>query len=335
MSKDIYQKAMNHIAFSEDLDQKILRYVKNTENKKARRRKKWMASAVAAAACLVCLLAGILFFTGKDGAEIVQPGGGQGENQLPVITFSFAAEGAGGGEDFGFLVIKKGDSLKQGNPTLNNVDEIKQLPVFKQEKGKICAAIEDGVALKDIKKQMEFSQEKKESETFYSFDGKSGETYWNYFEGKEASLAEELLNYEFKRIEGVDRTSEEGNDSSLLNYYRIPGEKVGDYPIITGKEAEEKLRQGKFFAFGGEETVAKTAEILSVEITYMKDEYQTYIQPVYKFVITDKSWEKGLKTVMKENGCRNPGEFTSVSEVYVPALPDQYLKITEPELHMN
>ena len=91
------------------------------------------------------------------------------------------------------------------------------------------------------------------------------------------------------------------------------------------EQAEEKLRKGGFLSHNPyDKDVAATAQILSVEIEYLTQEYQAYLQPFYKFIITDKSWD--ISDVMTYE---NWEEYTSVSEVYVPAIQDKYLDIKE------
>ena len=94
---------------------------------------------------------------------------------------------------------------------------------------------------------------------------------------------------------------------------------------VSLEQAEEKLRKGGFLSHNPyDKDVAATAQILSVEIEYLTQEYQAYLQPFYKFIITDKSWD--ISDVMTYE---NWEEYTSVSEVYVPAVQDKYLDIKE------
>ncbi len=104
------------------------------------------------------------------------------------------------------------------------------------------------------------------------------------------------------------------------------------YPLISQEQAEQKLRKGEFFTVNPyDKDVAETAQVLSVELEYRTDEYQVYIQPFYKFIITDDSWD--ISEVMR---CENWEDYMSVSEVYVPAVQDQYLDIIESaELRVN
>lgn len=327
MNREMYVQAMSHVKFSENLEEKILAHLESQTSESRQKNRKWVPRAAAAAACLVCVLAGILFFTADHDKGAREP--------LPTISFSFVSEGSGGNEGCGWLVIRDIEDMPQGNPTLNRVDAIKELPVFKNDRELRKDTFLEGknttAQFRELKEKMGFVREGYDVLKDYTFDGKTWTKEQAWFEANSGNdMTEDLLNYQFRRIEWL------GDNEGWARAYQLPKETVGIYPIITSGEAEKKLRQGKFFTYGtDEEAVAKTAKILSVELVYMKDDYQKYIQPAYKFVITDKSWEQGLAAIMKDSKSKNSDDFLSVSEIFVPALPDRYLEVTEPELQVN
>ena len=91
-------------------------------------------------------------------------------------------------------------------------------------------------------------------------------------------------------------------------------EKIGDYPIITAKEAKESLAEGNYittvpYDMPGMEYVKKA------ELIYRTGSLETYFMPYYRFYVEiPELEEEGLKTY---------GAY------YVPAVEEEYLsKVT-------
>lgn len=242
------------------------------------------------------------------------------------ISCTFASEGMGGENDFGHVIVKNYSEVASNNPTRNNIESITELPVFNNIDGLWSETYHD---INSIDELIYFDQPGYEKTIEYSYNGSVGNS-WNicYRLDSKKSIVNQLLDYSFYRI---IYTKDNKNDTIGWAKVLTPSFEPGIvYPIISLDEAKEKLRKGNFFCFGSEKAVAKTAEILSVELVYRTDEYQTYIQPFYMFYITDSSWN--IKEVMQ---CDNENEFTSVSPIFIPAVEDDYLEVVDPEVHFN
>lgn len=250
------------------------------------------------------------------------------QKKLKKIECDFRVEGSGGGGNCGWLIVKSIEDVSSKNPTRNNVDGITKLPVFKNEKG----------LWKDFEKIGELGKEDVyfdhlcyEATRDYSYDGSLSNTWQLCFQAdKSKNITDQLLEYSFYRIYGCVYGSLDDNITWNWSRMMTPPSDTGKmYPILSQKEAEQKLRKGEFFSCSANDAdVAETAQILSVELEYMTEEYHTYIQPFYKFLITDESWD--LSFMNWENFyCDNWKDYISVSEIYVPAIQDKYVEIKE------
>ncbi|MFG6347245.1 MAG: hypothetical protein K1W15_00825 [Lachnospiraceae bacterium] len=242
------------------------------------------------------------------------------EDSLEKITCSLQTEGAGGG-NYGWFVIKSPKDLASKNPTRNNTKEITELPVFKNEKGLASESMDK----EDFKEDdIYFGHQSYEETRDYPYDGTAPSRWGVCFRSDtQESLTQQLLEYTFYRLEFSILEDDENGVMWGYSIMKPPSGKGKMYPLISLEQAEEKLRKGEFFSHNPyDKDVAGTAKILSVELEYLTQEYQVYLQPFYKFIITDKSWD--LSDVMK---CENWEEYTSASEVYVPAVQEKYLDI--------
>lgn len=241
---------------------------------------------------------------------------------LEKIVCGLQTDGAGGGEH-GWLLIKSTADVASKNPTRNNAGGITELPVFKNEEGLWSEnRTEKGIT----KDEIYFPHPLYEETRDYFFDGTSPNRWCVCFcSDKKKSLTDQLLEYTFYRIEFTALETEKYEEVKSYSIIKPPSGTGKMYPLISLEQAEKKLRKGEFFSHNPyDKDVAATAQILSVEIEYLTQEYQVYLQPFYKFIITDKSWD--ISDVMT---CENWKEYTSVSEVYVPAVQDKYLDIKE------
>ena len=291
---------------------------------------KW--ASVAAAVCLT--ITGALF-TLQNVFRSNTPAGSikyYQSKDLITITCTITSGGMGGGtQNFGHFFVKDFSELATANPTRNNVNTIKELPVFKNEKGLWSDYNYD---ISKIDSFIYFDKPAYEETRDYDIYGESHNT-WNICFRKDTklSIVDQLLDYTFHRVYyalyDLDENIE-GFDAGWSRVMTQPTQPGVIYPIISLNKAKEKLRNGDFFCYGSENDVAKTADILSVELEYLTDEYQVYIQPFYKFTITDSGWD--LSNVME---CDNKAEYKSVSHIFVPAIVDKYLDITEPNFEFN
>ena len=69
-------------------------------------------------------------------------------------------------------------------------------------------------------------------------------------------------------------------------------------------------------------TDGANAQILHVELVYMNQSYQSYIQPAYRITYTQDYWDE--TDIMSD--APDPESFSSVSVAYVPAVADEYLE---------
>lgn len=249
--------------------------------------------------------------------------------ELEKIQCDFYVEGGGGGGNHGWLIIKSVEDAASKNPTRNNVGGITELPVFKNEKG----------LWKDFEKTGELGKEDVYFENLcyeetrdYSYDGSTSNRWQLCFQAdKTKNITDQLLEYTFYRIYGcIYGSRDEETGWSWRRMMTPPSDTGKMYPILSLEEAEKKLRRGEFFSCSPyDKDVAETAQVLSVELEYMTEEYHAYIQPFYKFLITDESWD--LSSVMNGGNfhCKDWKDYISVSEVYVPAVQDEYLEIKE------
>lgn len=341
-------------AVMELLQDEYLEEALNEEQKKSRKPSFWKYAA--AAAC-VCLVAGgswwfLLNHTPHNGNEVkiyeVQKDKNsenkkdkkleEKEDKIPEIKYekngediaelekipcNFQSEGGGGGGNYGWLIIKSLEDVTSKNPTRNNVEGITELPVFKNEKGLLKDFEETGeLDEADVYFGHLCYQETRD----YNYDGTVGGTWHLCFQAdKTKNMTDQLLEYTFYRIYG--------RENKKKRWYQImtPPSDLGKmYPLLSLEQAEQKLHRGEFFSYKADDVeVAETAQVLSVELEYLTEEYHDYIQPFYKFLITDESWD--LSSVMDgaHFHCENWRDYMSVSEVYVPAIQDEYLEIKD------
>lgn len=141
----------------------------------------------------------------------------------------------------------------------------------------------------------------------YTFDGERSFNF-NIYEGY-GNIEDRILAYNFNNVGFYC------NDEGKLFGIRINkmnlSKKIGDYPIITSKEAKESLTEGKYItsvpkAFPGEEYIRRT------ELVYKGIRSET-LMPYYKFYVE-------IPEMKLENGLNTYGIF------YVPAVEEKYLK---------
>lgn len=256
------------------------------------------------------------------------------EDRLPEIKYEKSTEALekiicnfhtdnSGSRKFGSYIIKSIKDMTSKNPTRNNTEGITELPVFKNEPG----LWSDDIRMKDfnnIENGAYFAHLTYETKKDYPYDGSSPDISNICFHSdKEEDIITQLLQYTFYRIVYTGR---EKLGEGKKGWYKVmvPPSGTGKiYPLISKEQAEQKLRKGEFFTSNPyDKDVAETSQVLSVELEYLTQEYQDYIQPFYKFVITDKSWD--ISEVMV---CENWEDYMPVSEVYVPAVQEQYLDL--------
>ncbi len=142
----------------------------------------------------------------------------------------------------------------------------------------------------------------------YSIDAAFCRSYGSY-EGT-GSPEQQIVAYHFTGISFVP--NENGELSSVSLRRENLSQKLGDYPIITAKQARELLLQGHYISSVPEGLPEHTA-IARTELVYHVSGFDTVFMPYYRMLIElpDRKQENGLKTF---------GVF------YVPAVRSDFLE---------
>ncbi len=137
-----------------------------------------------------------------------------------------------------------------------------------------------------------------------------------FYEGK-GDLEEQIINYNFNHVEFY-------GDKNKLQMIRISqpdlSQKVGDYPILTAKEATELLLNGECITTVPYK-VAKKEYVKKVELEYWTELREEYFMPYYTFYVEVPQEEQ-------ENGMKTYGLY------YVPAVEEKYISY-QGEAHFN
>lgn len=158
----------------------------------------------------------------------------------------------------------------------------------------------------------------------YSF---SGDKFWRYnVYDKSTDDVQSILNYNFCK------TTFSCLQNELLyvhiNHKLAAAQKLGDYPIITSKEASEYLLEGKYLTSVPEEYLPdggiREKDIAKIELIYQSGPVEIYM-PYYRFYVELEM----PATVHMAEGLKNFGA------VYVPAVSGEYLTDFPPEIHFN
>ncbi len=124
------------------------------------------------------------------------------------------------------------------------------------------------------------------------------------------SLTDRILNYNFRRL------SFSPTDSGGLSAIRYDNadlsQKIGDYPIITAKDAR-KLLLKKHYVTSVPEDFPGEKYIAHVELIYRTSRFDTVYMPYYRFLVE-------LPTMARDNGLKTFGAF------YVPAVKGEFLE---------
>lgn len=135
-----------------------------------------------------------------------------------------------------------------------------------------------------------------------------GTDVW-YYDDPGASLAQQLYNYSFLRFSITD--------SGSVQMTLPPAGEGTVCPIRTAEEAVALFRSGDYWS-GMETAYPERAEILQVTLEYAAEDYQEYIQPVYRILFTQDYWDVYLAEWMDDEV--DASRFTGVAVAYVPAV---------------
>lgn len=134
-----------------------------------------------------------------------------------------------------------------------------------------------------------------------------------FFETGE-NLTEDIINYNFYPVQF---SSDSAGGLMILRIFRTDlSEKMGDYPIITPKEALDLLENGSYITSVPYD-VTDMELVKKTELVYETSDYETYFLPYYQFYVE-------LPEEEKENGMKTYGLY------YVPAVNGRYLEVLPP-----
>ena len=131
-------------------------------------------------------------------------------------------------------------------------------------------------------------------------------------------LIDKILGYNFNYVNFAP--NDDGNLYLITRYKADLSEKIGDYPIITAKEAREMLLQNHYITTTPLDTIHCAGEFIdenyisAVELVYRTAKWEEVFMPYYKFYIELTGF-----AALEELNLKNFGIF------YVPAVKEEYL----------
>ena len=144
----------------------------------------------------------------------------------------------------------------------------------------------------------------------YNIYGEYGRNYYVYDSG--GDIVDDIVNYNLNTVSFLP------TDDGRLYAVRMQNslaaaEKVGDYPIISLSQAEEKLLEGHYqtsapYAMPGSEYIAKA------ELVYRSGPLEEMLIPYYRFYVLL------LEEELSGEGLKSYGAY------YVPAIEDEYIE---------
>lgn len=141
----------------------------------------------------------------------------------------------------------------------------------------------------------------------YNINGERGFSY-EAFES-DGNIEKQIINFSFNRVEFSPNA--DGNLWIIKKNKFDLSEKIGDYPVISSKKAEELLLDGKYSTSVPYKMTDKDL-IAKVELIYRVSRYEEYFMPYYRFYV-ELPVEKGA------NDLKTYGAY------YVPAVEGQYI----------
>lgn len=390
---ELYRQSLSALTPGEDWRERTLAAMESAAPRSARRRT--LPILAACAALVIAAGLGWRWFSGSTprtfpGGTVSQNPGYTSAQTLEKISWSApVGMGMGGSDDTrGFFMVHDLEEMTGVNPTLDNTDSIKELPVYKNfipsqweqlrfaqnvaaalgteitdyeshgpETGSpyryFSADMADGGRMsmenlischiwlperlplpawadtlekaapllwEQLAPLAGFDCPALEVTTHYDFYGEWSQNFFWFNHNPEDSLTDQLLDYCFNRI--GDRFWYE-SDGGMSAFYLPcwPTEEGVLYPIRTAEEAVADFRSGDYLGMDAP-TDGANAQILHVELVYMNQGYQPYIQPAYRITYTQDYWDE--TDVMSD--APDPESFSSVSVAYVPAVVDEYLE---------
>lgn len=192
---------------------------------------------------------------------------------------------------------------------------------------------------------------KLEATTSYDFYGRASQWFFWFDDDAGKSLTDRLLDYCFGRVGDVSWHEHTGTGIYTFHLPCWPESEGVLYPIRTAAEAEADFRAGDYLG-ADVPTDTAAATILSTELVYFNQPYQTYIQPVYKITYTQDYWDVSPVLEQFQRNYRDgagvdpeveagvdpnldTSAFSSVSCAYVPAVAKAYVDMLDAEFQFN
>lgn len=135
--------------------------------------------------------------------------------------------------------------------------------------------------------------------------------YWLEYYNSVGNLTDRIINYNFNRVAFYS----EGSSGKLFMariYNPDLSDKLGDYPIISAKEAKKLLLNGNYITSVPYDLPGKKY-IKKVELIYRTDVHDEYFIPYYRFFVE-------LPEVERDGGIKTYGAY------YVPAVREEYIE---------
>lgn len=157
-----------------------------------------------------------------------------------------------------------------------------------------------------------------------SYSGDEGRSYYVYDQSDDS--VQNILNYNLSFSDFAPDDS--GNLMCIwLNNPLCASEYLGEYPIITEKEATELLINGNYFSSVPNDYIRNgsisTDDISKTELVYRNNK-EEYYQPYYKYYVELDSNEFDIADGLKDYGI-----------FYVPAIKSEFLDDFDPNIEYN
>lgn len=160
------------------------------------------------------------------------------------------------------------------------------------------------------KSGLEPTQENRET---FAYTSEKDAIQVTWLKDPDASLAEQLYSYSFRRIEDTY--------GSRLTICLPPTTDGVDYPLRPAEDAVASFHAGDYW--GSDYTAyPEQAKILQVTLEYDASQGQPYLQPVYRILFTQDYWDEVIAGRMDDGV--DTSAFTGVGVAYVPAIESEY-----------
>lgn len=142
-----------------------------------------------------------------------------------------------------------------------------------------------------------------------------------YFYDAAGDLTQQIVNY---NMNAVEFTCDDSRRLWLIDRNHVEdSQKVGDYPILTPKEAEAAFDAGDFLTTVPSEYFPQTMKIAKMELIYRTDSRDRYYLPFYRI------YAKVSPNFEREYDTETYGVF------YVPAVREEFVEFEAEEIHFN